>query len=234
MALMDTTLPDRSSEEEALERRRRMVHEQIRARGVRDPQVLQAMIAIPRERFLPAAQRERAFEDRALPIEAGQTISQPFIVAYMTELLNITPHCKVLEVGTGSGYQAAVLAQLAREIHTIERFEALREQAEKMLMSLAISNVFFHLGDGTLGWPDEAPFDRIIVTAAAPHVPPTLMEQLADQGRIVIPVGGPTEQRIVEIVKEGPRLIETPCLPCRFVRLVGKEGWPAGDAETDA
>ncbi|MBI1825899.1 MAG: protein-L-isoaspartate(D-aspartate) O-methyltransferase [Planctomycetes bacterium] len=211
-------------DEQSIRRRRQMVEQHVRARGVSDQRVLEAMMAVPRELFLPPGRRHEAYDDRAVPIDSGQTISQPFIVAYMTELLHVAPHCKVLEVGTGSGYQVAILAQLAREVHTIERFDNLRQQAERTLMALPVSNVFFHTGDGTLGLPSEAPFDRIIVTAAAPLVPQSLIDQLADHGVLVMPVGGPKDQAIVRIAREGSRIIETTALPCRFVPLVGREG----------
>ncbi len=205
--------------------RKRMVEEQLRARGVLDERVLAAMAAVPRERFIPWARREVAYEDRALPLDCGQTISQPFMVAYMTELLEVQPGAKVLEVGTGSGYQAAILARLAREIHTIERLETLRSQAEHTLRALDVTNVVFHVGDGSLGLPDEAPFDRIMVTAGAPRIPQRLVEQLVDGGRLVIPVGEADEQTVVLVVRQGARTIETPMLACRFVPLIGQQGW---------
>ncbi len=205
--------------------RQQMVDNQIRQRGVRDPRVLEAMECVPRERFVPVPQRDSAYEDRALAIPSGQTISQPYIVAYMTELLAVTADSKVLEIGTGSGYQTAVLARLARTVHTVERIDALRESAARTLAELNLTNVVFHAGDGSLGLPAFAPFDRIIVTAAAPRIPPPLVAQLADKGRLVIPVGGESEQTIVFVVREGPRTIETPMLACRFVKLIGQEGW---------
>jgi protein-L-isoaspartate(D-aspartate) O-methyltransferase len=205
--------------------RHRMVEDQIRARGVSDPRVLDAMAGVPRERFLPSPRPELAYEDRALPLDCGQTISQPFMVAYMTELLEVAPASRVLEVGTGSGYQAAVLARLAQEVHTIERLDALRRQAEATIRSLGITNVFFHGGDGSLGLPEEAPFDRILVTAGAPRVPQRLIEQLADGGRMVIPVGDADEQTIVLVERRGQRTIETPMLGCRFVPLIGQHAW---------
>jgi len=205
--------------------RHRMVEEQIRARGVCDPRVLEAMNTVPRERFVTFPRPELAYEDRALPLDCGQTISQPFMVAYMTELLEVTSDSKVLEVGTGSAYQAAVLANLARDVHTIERIDALRRQAEANIRSLEITNVFFHGGDGSLGIPQEAPFDRIMVTAGAPRVPQRLIEQLARGGRMVIPVGESDEQTVVLVERKGQRTTETPMLACRFVPLIGRHGW---------
>lgn len=202
-----------------------MIEQDIRRRGVRDPRVLDAMATVPRERFVPTAVRASAYDDRALPIDFGQTISQPFIVAYMTELLTVTPESVVLEIGTGSGYQTAVLARLARTVHTVERLDALRELAAQTIAALGLTNVVLHAGDGSLGLPAFAPFDRIIVTAAAPRVPPPLVVQLADGGRLVIPIGGDTEQTIVLVIRKGSRTIETPMLACRFVKLIGQEGW---------
>lgn len=205
--------------------RQRMIERQIQRRGVRDPNVLHAMATIPRELFVPPTERKSSYDDHALPIEFGQTISQPYIVAYMSELLSVTPDSNVLEIGTGSGYQTAVLARLARTVHTVERLDALRERAARIIAEMQAVNIVFHAGDGSVGLPEFAPFDRIIVTAAAPRIPPPLIDQLADGGRLVIPVGGDAEQTIVLVIREGSRTIETPMLACRFVKLVGKEGW---------
>ena len=223
---------DNSAVDPFLVLRQRMIEQDIRRRGVRDPRVLDAMATIPRERFVPPAVRTSAYEDHPLPIDFGQTISQPFIVAYMTELLVVTPEDKVLEVGTGSGYQTAVLARLARVVHSVERIDALRERAAETIAGLQLTNIFLHSGDGSLGLPAFAPFDRIIVTAAAPRIPPSLVEQLGDGGRLVIPVGGPTEQTVVCVVREGSRTVETPMLACRFVKLIGREGWEGPDTGT--
>ena len=206
-------------------RRRRMVEDQIRARGIRDERVLDAMRTVPRERFCPATVQEMACDDRALPVGHDQTISQPFIVAYMTEHLALTPDCRVLEVGTGTGYQSAVLANLCHEVITIERIETLRKAADQRLRALGFSNVTVVEGDGSIGYAARAPYDRIVVTAAAPAVPQALVDQLAEGGRLVIPVGGTTEQMIVSVERKLHRTVETPLLACRFVKLFGREGW---------
>jgi len=211
-----------------------MVRDQIRARGITDPRVLDAMAAVPRERFVRASEQHEAFSDRALPIDCGQTISQPYIVAAMTEALQVGPEHSVLEIGTGSGYQTAVLAALARHVYTVERLPRLQDQARRRLESLGVRNVSYRVGDGTLGWEEFAPYDRILVTAAAPDVPPTLIKQLADGGRLVIPVGPAAQQMLVAIDKQGGRLTETRRLPCCFVKLVGREGWPEGAEGTDS
>ncbi len=216
---------ENSANDPWLPARQRMIERQIRRRGVRDPRVLDAMATIPRERFVPPTERTSTYDDHALPIELGQTISQPYIVAYMTELLAVTPDSVVLEIGTGSGYQTMVLAKLARTVHSVERFDALREKAARVFAEFQAANIVLHDGDGSLGLPQIAPFDRIIVTAAAPQVPPSLIDQLADGGRLVIPVGGDAEQTIVLVIRDGSRIVETPLLGCRFVKLIGKEGW---------
>src|SRR3990172_4768905 len=171
---------DNSAIDPFLASRQRMIEQDIRRRGVRDPRVLDAMATIPRERFVPVAERASAYEDHALSIDFGQTISQPFIVAYMTELLAVPPDAKVLEIGTGSGYQTAVLARLARTVHTVERLYAFLEPAAHALAELQMTTVVLHPGDGSLGLPAFAPFARIIVPAAAPRVPAPLIEQLVD------------------------------------------------------
>lgn len=212
--------------EDRFEKRRRgMVEQHLRARGLRDERVLSVMLEIPRERFVPKELREDAYEDRALGIDEGQTISQPFMVAYMTELLDVRPDSKVLEIGTGSGYQTAVLARLAAYLHTIERPSSLSHGAEQTLAALGVANVRFHIGDGSLGLSDEAPFDGILVTAGAPRVPRALTDQLADGGRLVIPIGGPDEQTVYLVTKHGTKIVESPKLSCRFVRLIGEQGW---------
>lgn len=208
--------------------RRRMVDEQIRRRGVGDPRVLDAMMAVPREKFVPSRVRAAAYEDRALPVAHDQTISQPFIVAYMTEQLSVTPDARVLEIGTGTGYQTAILATLAKHVFTVERIATLQQQAAARLADLNVPNITISCGDGSLGLPEHAPYDRVLVTAAAPSVPGPLTDQLVDGGVLVIPVGASAEQTIVRVVREGQRTIETPMLACRFVKLIGQEGWPIG------
>ncbi len=208
--------------------RERMVDEQVAARGVTDPRVLAAMRRVPRHLFLEQALRDRAYGDHPLPIGEGQTISQPFIVGKMTELLALTGREKVLEIGTGCGYQAAVLAELAARVCTIERLPRLAGRARETLEMLGYTNVWVRTANGTLGWPDEAPFDRILVTAGGPTVPPPLFEQLAEGGRLVMPVGDASSQvlEIVEKVK-GQRRV-TRDSGCVFVKLVGKYAWESG------
>jgi protein-L-isoaspartate(D-aspartate) O-methyltransferase len=200
-----------------------MVDEQIRRRGVHDERVLDAMLHVSRELFCPPDIREAAYEDRALPIGGGQTISQPFIVGYMTEQLSMTSECRVLEIGTGTGYQTAVLAFLCAHVFTVERIDTLRDLAAMHLAGRA--NVSLFLGDGSLGLAECAPYDRILVTAAAPGIPGPLVDQLVPQGRLILPVGGANEQTIVRVERRKHRTIETPLLACRFVKLIGKEGW---------
>ena len=208
--------------------RARMVREDLAGRGVRDARVLSAMGRVPRERFVPAAHRDSAYADYPLAIGCGQTISQPYIVALMTELLRLRGGERVLEVGTGSGYQAAVLAELAAEVFTVERHAELSAAAGRLLGELGYANVHLRLGDGTLGWPEEAPFAAILVTAAAPAVPASLKRQLADGGRLVLPVGSGFGQQLLAVRREGGEFTETPGIPCIFVPLVGKEGYPGG------
>ncbi|HZL98618.1 MAG TPA: protein-L-isoaspartate(D-aspartate) O-methyltransferase [Planctomycetota bacterium] len=207
--------------------RERMVASQIRARGIRDPAVLAAMRWVPREAFVSPAMAEFALQDSALPIESGQTISQPFVVALMAEALELKPSDRVLEVGTGSGYAAAVLARCAGEVYTIERHRELYELASRRLAGLGLENVHVLHGDGTLGWPGHAPFDAVVVAAGAPRVPPALLEQLAPGGRLVIPVGGEqTVQSLLRIRRVAGDRFETETLDAvRFVPLVGEQGW---------
>lgn len=202
-----------------------MVARQLRARDIVDESVLRAMERVPRELFVPEKERRRAYDDAALPIGAGQTISQPYMVARICEALEARPGHKVLDVGTGSGYQAAVLAELGAEVLTIERIAELAEQARRNLAAAGYDRVEVHVGDGTLGVPDRAPFDGIAVAAAAPGLPETLYEQLRPGGRLVVPVGGPRAQRLEVIVRspEGPAVVHS--VPCRFVPLVGEEGY---------
>jgi protein-L-isoaspartate(D-aspartate) O-methyltransferase len=206
-----------------------MVRTQIAARGVRDPAVLEVMRRVPREAFLPPELEEFAYVDSPLPIEQGQTISQPYIVALMTAALQLGPGDRVLEIGTGSGYAAAVLAGIAREVYTIERYEDLARVAAARLAHLGVSNVSVRHGDGTLGWPEHAPYDAIVVAAGGPRVPEALVEQLAPGGRLVIPVGEDRAlQQLVRIVREGDGRLRRETLgDVRFVPLIGAEGWAA-------
>lgn len=207
------------SEEEALAaKRRQMVDQQIRARGVRDPRVLAAMEAVPRHRFVLPDDEHTAYADSPIAIGHGQTISQPYIVAYMTEALNLPPDARVLEIGTGSGYQAAVLAELVKDVYTIEIVTPLAERAARLLRDLGYDNVHVRDGDGYKGWPEEAPFQAIIVTAAPDHVPDALVEQVAIGGRLVIPVGE-IEQDLFVYVRTEAGLREEARIPVRFVPL---------------
>jgi protein-L-isoaspartate(D-aspartate) O-methyltransferase len=202
-----------------------MVDEQLRARGIVDDRVLAAMERVPREAFLPEERRRLAYEDAALPIGDGQTISQPYMVARICEALSLTGHERVLDVGTGSGYQAAVLAELAAEVYTIERIRPLAERARERLAAAGYERIQVRIGDGTLGLPDVAPFNAIAVAAAAPELPQTLYEQLLPRGRLVIPVGALDGQRLQVVVRspEGPAVVRS--VPCRFVPLLGEEGF---------
>ena len=205
--------------------RHRMVAKQLRSRDVTDERVLEAMERVPRELFVPVELRGRAFEDGALPIGQGQTISQPYMVARICEALSLHGRERVLDVGTGSGYQAAVLAELADEVHTIERLPELAEAAKARLAAAGYERVQVHVGDGTLGVPAHAPYEAIAVAAAAPELPLTLYEQLSQRGRLVIPVGGRRGQQLQLVVRspEGPAVARS--IPCRFVPLLGEEGF---------
>jgi protein-L-isoaspartate(D-aspartate) O-methyltransferase len=205
--------------------RARMVARQIEGRGVRDPNVLQAMRRVERHLFVPAHLREDAYEDRALSIGQGQTISQPYMVAAMTVALGPVAGGRVLEVGTGSGYQAAILAELAAEVITIERRPELADAARARLAALGYANVTVVLGDGTLGHPPRAPYAGIVVTAGAPEVPASLREQLADRARLVVPVGPREQQSLLVIQREGESFTEIQSEACVFVPLIGCEGW---------
>ena len=205
--------------------RLRMVEDQLRGRDIVDERVLAAMERVPRELFLPEEERGRAYDDAALPIGHDQTISQPYMVARIAEALGLTGGERVLDVGTGSGYQAAVLAELGAEVHTIERIEELAEQARANLAAAGYDRVEVHVGDGTLGLPEHAPFEAIAVAAAAPGLPQRLYDQLEPRGRLAVPVGGRWGQRLEVIVRspEGPAIVRS--VPCRFVPLVGQEGF---------
>jgi len=206
---------------EAGRARERMVREQIEARGVRDPLTLAAMRKVPRHELVPEIVRAAAHQDYPLPIGLGQTISQPYIVAFMTEALGLRGGEKVLEIGTGSGYQAAVLAEIAAQVYTIEIVAPLAERARADLARLGYANVHVRAGDGYLGWPEAAPFDAIIVTAAAPKIPEPLKAQLKDGGRLVIPVGE-EYQSLVVLTRTGSRFAEQTVLPVRFVPMTGQ------------
>jgi protein-L-isoaspartate(D-aspartate) O-methyltransferase len=205
--------------------RERMVEEQLARRGITDTRVLDAMRRVPRHLFVEEALRERAYGDHPLPIGEQQTISQPYIVGLMTSLLALTGTEKVLEIGTGSGYQTAVLARLARRICSIERLPSLAMRARALLEELGYTNVWIRVANGALGWPDEAPFDRILVAAGGPSVPPPLFEQLAEGGRMVLPIGDPASQTLTLVEKAGGAMRTTPYGDCMFVKLVGKYAW---------
>lgn len=202
--------------------RQRMVEEQIRARGVKDSRVLSAMRTVPRHLFVPAGEREGAYADRPLPIGSGQTISQPYIVALMSSLLEIGPRDRVLEVGTGSGYQAAVLSRLAKQVYSVEIVEPLAKRARGTLADLGYDNVHVRLGDGYQGWPEAAPFDGIIVTAAPPRIPEPLLRQLKAGGKLVIPVGEGYQDLLVLTRRRDGGFDRTSVLPVRFVPMTGQ------------
>ena len=205
--------------------REHMVESQLARRGIKDKRVLDAMRQVPRHLFVPKDTRGLAYCDGPLPIGQGQTISQPYIVALMTELLELTGQEKVLELGTGSGYQAAILSRLVGQVYSVERHAALAEQAEKVLAQLGYDNVVISVGDGTLGWPEHSPYEAIIVTAAAPDIPQPLMEQLADGGRLVAPVGSRWSQVLAKVKRQGETLVREHLTAVAFVPLVGKYGW---------
>lgn len=206
--------------------RQRMVNQQLIQRDITDPRVLEAMRRVPRHHFVPPEHRFLAYADGPLPIGNDQTISQPYIVALMTQMLQLNGDEKVLEIGTGSGYQAAVLAHLARAVHTVERFADLAREAVQKLRALELENVFVHVGDGSRGWPPEAPYAAMIVTAAAPRVPQALLKQLAVGGRLVIPVGGRSGQYLQRWARREEDNFEREILtPVAFVPLIGEEGW---------
>ena len=209
------------------EQRVQMVERQIAARGVRDPRVLEALRDVPRHLFVPEDQKPHAYEDRALPIASGQTISQPYIVAIMTELLAPDPDHDVLEIGTGSGYQTAILSRLAKHVVTIERHPQLALTAEQVFSALGLMNVDIRVGDGTEGLPAEAPFDRILVTAGAPSIPEALKQQLSDGGRLVLPVGPAGYQHLTVIDRFGNSFEQQEREACVFVPLIGRHGWKA-------
>lgn len=209
--------------------RLRMVAQQLLPRGITDDRVLQAFREVPRHRFVESALEAQAYSDRALPISHSQTISQPYMVAIMTQYLAPEPGHRVLEIGTGSGYQAAILGRLVRTVYTVERVPELAARARAVLTDLAIDNVVQHIGDGSLGWPVHAPYDGIIVTAGAPAVPQSLRDQLADGGKLIVPTGDRESQMLRILQRRGEGFGEEAAVPCVFVPLMGEEGW--GGAE---
>jgi protein-L-isoaspartate(D-aspartate) O-methyltransferase len=214
------------------QRRHHMVDRQIAARGISDPQVLEAMRTVPRELFVPGAEQPYAYDDAPLPIGAGQTISQPYIVAYMIEALQLDKTDKVLEIGAGSGYAAAVLAEIVTHVYAIERIPDLAAMAAANLERAGYRNVEIRNADGTLGWPEAAPFDAILVSAGAPEKPKVLMDQLTAGGRMIVPVGRhPSEQRLIRITRRGPtEFTEERLTHVRFVPLIGAAAWTDGNA----
>jgi len=211
--------------------RARMVQEQLIGRGITEEHVLRSMGAVPRHYFVDQAFWPRAYSDHPLPIGHDQTISQPYIVALMTQELSVSEGARILEIGTGSGYQAAVLAVMGCEVFTVERFDTLADRAKNILKKLDIKNVHFRIGDGSLGWIEEAPFDGIIVTAGAPDIPNELVDQLASGGKIVIPVGSLNSQRLVKVIKRKRMIERHDMIGCMFVPLVGDRAWGDGHRE---
>jgi protein-L-isoaspartate(D-aspartate) O-methyltransferase len=205
--------------------RRKMAQDQLIARGIRDPQVLRAMEQVPRHAFVPPGLANQAYKDHPLNIGDRQTISQPYIVALMSESLNLKPGNKVLEIGTGSGYQTAILYAIGVEIYSIERIKDLSNKARKLLYSLGCDHFQLRIGDGTQGWPEAAPFDAIIVTAGAPNIPEPLIQQLKEGGRLVIPVGDEEAQELFMCTKQDGKLLKQKLTGCRFVKLLGEHGW---------
>ena len=202
-----------------------MVEEQIIGRGIKDPRVIAAMKKVPRHLFVEEALQSQAYSDHPLPIGEKQTISQPYMVALMTEALQLTGKEKILEIGSGSGYQAAVLAELAAKVFSMERIRTLAIRARKLLYELGYFNVEIRFSDGTYGWPEESPFDGITVTAGSPDIPQPLIDQLSDGGRLVIPVGDAFVQELIRITKTGGGIEREDLGGCRFVKLIGKHGW---------
>jgi len=205
--------------------RERMVKNQLIARGIKDERVLQVMGKIPRHLFIEDALYGEAYNDHPVPIGEKQTISQPYIVALMTEALELKGNENTLEIGTGSGYQTAILAELSSRVYTIERIKSLLRNARKLLSQLRYDNILFKAFDGTLGWKEYAPFDAIIVTAGAPHLAKPLIDQLADNGRMIIPVGDRYSQELIKIIRKGKDLKQKSLGGCRFVNLIGAHGW---------
>lgn len=205
--------------------RERMVQEQLLARDITDQRILAAMAEVPRHLFVDDAMQARAYGDHPLPIAAGQTISQPYIVAYMTQVLRLQGHERVLEIGTGSGYQAAILSRLCERVYTVERVNTLLAGARRLFGTLRYYNIVAKLDDGTLGWPEFEPYDAIIVTAGGPEIPLPLIEQLADPGRLVIPVGDQDVQELHLVIKDQGQVTVSHLASVRFVDLIGEHGW---------
>ena len=206
--------------------RRRMVEEQLGDRGIRDLRLLEVMNRVPRHLFALDSLQHRAYGDTPLPIGENQTISQPYIVAAMTEALSLKGDERVLEIGTGSGYQTAVMAELATQVFTIERINVLSRKAQNILEGLGYANIVFKMFDGTYGWPDQAPFNAIMVTASAKEIPEALIKQLGEGGRLVAPTGDEQKQKLMVLTKKGDHVIKKEICDCKFVPLVGKYGWP--------
>lgn len=202
-----------------------MVEHQLRARGIEDERVLEAFMEVPREQFVPPSHRHNTYADRPLPIGGGQTISQPFVVGLMLQKLQLQPEDVVLDVGCGSGYQTALLSRLARHVYAIERIEELTEQARTRLADCDYTNITLKTGDGSLGWPEHAPYQGIICGAGSPDVPPAWIKQLDDGGNIVLPVGSEGAQQLVQITRHGDEILKKPFCDVRFVPLIGKQGW---------
>ena len=205
--------------------RRKMVEEQLVERGVKDLRLLEAMSRVPRHLFAQDSLQHRAYGDTPLPIGENQTLSQPYIVGAMTEALELKGEERVLEIGTGSGYQTAIIAELARQVFTIERLNNISRKAQKILEGLNYMNIVFKMFDGTYGWPDQAPFDAILITASAREIPESLIKQLGDGGRLVAPIGETDKQKLVVLTKKGDRVSRKNLGDCKFVPLIGKYGW---------
>jgi protein-L-isoaspartate(D-aspartate) O-methyltransferase len=214
-----------SSDADRLDERQQMIDEQLRPRGVNDERVLQAMLDIPRHLFMPENVRDEAYADKALPIDEGQTISQPFIVGVMTQALQANLQARVLEIGTGSGYQAAVLSRLVKHVYTVERHPVLAEQAKQRFQSLGYDNISVHVGDGTLGWPEHAPYDNAIITAAGPKVPRAVVSQVRRGGTVVLPVGNRELQRLLRLRVRLLGYTTRRLGSVMFVPLIGEYGW---------
>ncbi|HKS15681.1 MAG TPA: protein-L-isoaspartate(D-aspartate) O-methyltransferase [Planctomycetota bacterium] len=206
--------------------RERMVKDQLEKKGIRNPRVLDAFRTVPRHAFVNPADEAAAYEDRPLALSGGQTISQPYMVALMTQALDVSPGHRTLEVGTGSGYQAAILAQLGARVHTVERLPALSDEARRRLDRAGYSDIRYRVGDGTLGWPEEPEFDRIVVTAGAPDVPIGLLSRLGEGGILVVPIGDDRVQDLVRFRRGEGRVTRERLCRCSFVKLIGAEGWP--------